>query len=182
METLNNGDEKDTIINSTQKTKNIPGEIIEAGVYQGGSALYIYDNMGDDKKLFLCDTFEGLKDSTEDDDCWLKNGNYAADFDMVQDLFPNKERVKLIKGYFPNSATEEMKELNFSFVHLDVDTYTSTFNSLEFVYPRMSKGGIIMSHDYNIIPAVTKAIDEFFSDKPEAITTPTGTQMLVEKL
>jgi hypothetical protein len=46
----------------------------------------------------------------------------------------------------------------------------------------MSKGGIIMSHDYNIIPAVTKAIDKFFSDKPEAITTPTGTQMLVEKL
>jgi predicted O-methyltransferase YrrM len=182
METLNNGDEVETIITSVIKTKPIPGEIIEIGVYQGGSAKTIYDNMGDDKKLFLCDTFEGLKDSTEDGECWFKNGDYTADFDMVQESFPDKKRVKLIKGYFPDSATEEIKKLNFSFAHLDVDTYTSTFNSLEFVYPRMSKGGIIMSHDYTSIPAVTRAINEFFSDKPEVITTPTRTQMLIEKL
>jgi len=182
METLNHGDEVEALITSIKKTKNIPGEIIEVGVYQGGSAKVIYDNMGDDKKLFLCDTFEGLKDSTEDDDCWIKNGDYTADFDMVQESFPDKERVKLIKGYFPDSATEEIKELNFSFAHLDVDTYTSTLNSLEFLYPRMSKGGIIISHDYNSIPAVTRAIDEFFSNKPETVNTPTGTQMMIEKL
>jgi predicted O-methyltransferase YrrM len=182
METLNHGDEVEALITSVEKTKNIPGEIIEVGVYQGGSAKVIYDNMSDDKKLFLCDTFEGLKDSTEDDDCWIKNGDYTADFDMVQESFPDKERVKLIKGYFPDSATEEIKELNFSFAHLDVDTYTSTLNSLEFLYPRMSKGGIIMSHDYNSIPAVTRAIDEFFSNKPETVNTPTGTQMMIEKL
>ena len=183
IETLNNGYEVDTIINLVEKTKIIPGEIIEIGVYQGGSAKVIYDNMSDNKILFLCDTFEGLKDSTEDQDCLeLKNGDYASDFNMVQELFPDQERVKLIKGYFPDSVTEEMKKLNFSFAHLDVDTYTSTFNSLEFVYPRMSKGGIIMSHDYTSIPAVTRAIDEFFSDKPEIIITPTNTQMMIEKL
>ncbi len=181
METLQMPQELNNIVESIIKTQDIPGEIIEVGVYQGGSSKTIYDSMGGNKTLFLCDTFEGLKDSTEDNDCWFKNGDYTADFNQVKELFPD-ERVKIIKGYFPESANEELKETNFSFVHLDVDTYTSTFNCLEFLYPKVSKGGIIISHDYNVIPAVTRAIDEFFQDKPEEVKRLPGSTMLVEKL
>jgi hypothetical protein len=183
MTALQTDQELLNITNAIEKTKDIVGEIIEIGVFEGGSAKVIYDSMGDDKILFLCDTFEGLKDSTEDNDVLgLKNGAYAADFETVKALFPNQDRIRMIKGYFPDSATTEMKELKFSFAHLDVDTYTSTLNSLEFVYSRMNKGGIIISHDYGQIPAVTRAIDEFFKDKPETIDAPVSTQMMVEKL
>ncbi len=183
MITLQSEIKASNIINAIEKTKNITGEIIEVGVFEGGSAKIIYDNMGGDKTLFLCDTFEGLKDSTEDQDVLgLLNGMYVADFETIKLLFPNQDRVKIIKGYFPESATKEMKKLKFSFAYLDVDTYTSTLNSLEFVYARMSKGGIIISHDYNQIPAVTRAINEFFEDKPEVIFTPSNTQIIVEKL
>ena len=54
---------------------------------------------------------------------------------------------------------------------MDCDAYTSHIDSLNFIYPRMSTGGCIVFDDYNEKkwPGAKKAIDEFFSDKPEAI-------------
>src|SRR3989338_3744494 len=43
---------------------------------------------------------------------------------------------------------EPIKNKKFSLVHFDVDTYESTKNSIEFFYPRMTRGGVILSHDY----------------------------------
>ena len=57
-------------------------------------------------------------------------------------------------------------------LHLDVDIYDSTLNSLKFFYPRMSRGGCIISHDYPSSEGVKKAFDEFFEDKPEIIIEP----------
>ncbi len=72
----------------------------------------------------------------------------------------------------------------FSFVHLDVDIYESTLACLTFFYPRMTKGGCIISHDYPLgSDGVRRAFDEFFSDKPEIIIEPFATdQALVVKL
>lgn len=173
MKAIQSGEDIQVIIDSTQQILDIEGDIIEVGVYEGGSANIINNILtfnSSSKKLFLCDTFEGLKDSSEDiNDCTLPNGAFASDFENVKNIFSNYENVKVIKGYFPESATEEIKESKFSLVHLDVDTYLSTLNCLEFFYSKINKGGIIISHDYNSIPGVTRAIDFFFSDKPEII-------------
>ena len=166
-------DDIQVIIDSTHQILNVEGDIIEVGVYEGGSAAIISNILTSssiDKKLFLCDTFEGLKDSSgNESDCTLPNGAYASDFERVKKIFEDYKNVEVIKGYFPESATEEIKESKFSLVHLDVDTYLSTLNCLEFFYPRMSKNGIIISHDYNSIPGVTRAIDSFFLSKPEVV-------------
>lgn len=49
--------------------------------------------------------------------------------------------------------------------------YKSTLDSLAFFYGRMTKGGIILSHDYSSksCPGVKKAFDEFFRKKKEPI-------------
>lgn len=165
----------EVITNSIFQTKNIEGNIAEVGVFNGGSAMIINNIIVSDsinKKLFLCDTFEGLKDSEEnEEDCELPNGSYSSNFDEVQSLFSNYDYVKIIKGYFPECATKEIEESKFSFVHLDVDTYLSTLNCLEFFYPRMTKNGIIVSHDYGVISGVTNAINSFFKNKPEIINS-----------
>ena len=62
------------------------------------------------------------------------------------------------------------------------DTYESTRSCLEFFYPRMNRGGIILSHDYINAAGVRKAFDEFFSDKSEPIIEMSGTQCLIVKL
>jgi hypothetical protein len=53
----------------------------------------------------------------------------------------------------------------FCFVHLDVDVYQSTLDGLEFFFPRLQTGGVLLSHDYNSVscPGVRRAFDEYFN-------------------
>jgi hypothetical protein len=62
-----------------------------------------------------------------------------------------------------------------------VDLYKTTLDALEFFYPRMNPGGVIMSHDY-IRCGVKKAFDEFFKDKPEPIIQLIDSQSLIVKI
>lgn len=147
-------------------TSAIDGNIAEIGIYQGGSALIIADNANINKKIFLCDTFEGIQDwqDIDNDIHNLKNGDYTASYYDVLELFKDKKNIYLIKGYFPNSATQEMINSSYSLVHLDTDTYESTKNSLNFFYPRLNIGGKIICHDYGSLKGVTTAVDNFCKD------------------
>ena len=71
----------------------------------------------------------------------------------------------------------------FCFVHLDTDLYQSTLDSLEFFWPRMVKGGRIISHDYNALEVigVKQAFQEFFKGSPESIIEIADTQVMVIK-
>ena len=62
-----------------------------------------------------------------------------------------------------------------------MDLYKPTLESIEFFYPRMKKGGIIISHDYSVALGVRRAFDEFFKDKPEPIIQMAGSQCLIVK-
>jgi hypothetical protein len=75
-----------------------------------------------------------------------------------------------------------VKSSRFSFVHLDVDLYESTKGALEFFYPRMPAGAVLISHDYVEFPGVRSAFDDFFGDKPEPVVEMSGNQCMVVKL
>ena len=77
---------------------------------------------------------------------------------------------------------EYLKDNKFSFVHLDVDIYTSTKESLKFFYPRMNKGGAIISHDYVSSNGVRKAFDDFFKNKKEYLLQVSDSQCLIIKV
>ena len=69
------------------------------------------------------------------------------------------------------------------FVHLDLDIYQSTLDALGFFYPRLTKGGILISHDYRRLsaPGVKKAFQEFFANKVEPVVLLWDTQCLIVK-
>jgi hypothetical protein len=67
-------------------------------------------------------------------------------------------------------------------VHFDVDLYESTKACLEFFYPRMIVGGVMLSHDYSLLAGVRKAVDEFLQDKPEKPIELPSTQCMIVKL
>ena len=46
-------------------------------------------------------------------------------------------------------------------MHLDVDIYDSTSKALAFFYPRMTRGALLISHDYMWAEGVKRAFDEF---------------------
>ena len=74
--------------------------------------------------------------------------------------------VKTYKGWIP-SRFSEVKDLKFSFVHIDVDLYQPTLDCLEFFFPKLVSGGIIVCDDYNSsqFPGAKNAWDYYFKDK-----------------
>ncbi len=151
-----------------RKTGKIEGDIAEVGVYKGGSAKLIYEAT-ESKSIHLFDTFEGLPKLSEYDvPEQFHKGSYPALYDEVKGYLKEYPRISIHKGLFSDTANW-VKDKRFSFVHLDVDIYESTLDCLNFFYPRMSKGGVIISHDYTGAKGVRKAFDDFFKDKLEII-------------
>jgi len=165
---------------AVKRTQKVPGDIAEVGVYKGGSAKIICSAKGD-KNLHLFDTFSGLPKVDEADMIWqFYEGKFAASLESVQAYLAVEKNVFLYKGIFP-ATSGPVKDRHFSLVNFDVDTYDSTKKCLEFFYPRMNPGGIIISHDYITVPGVRRAVDEFFADKPEPVVETAGSQCIVVK-
>lgn len=167
------------VMMAVRRTAKIPGDIAEVGAYEGASAKLIA-HAASGKHIHLFDTFEGLPPLTDIDRSSFTDGQYPADLADVTKYLSNFPSVTLYKGLFPGTAGP-IKQKTFSFVHLDVDLYQGTKESLEFFYPRMSKGGVIISHDYMTAEGVRKAVDDFMKDKPEAVFESSWRQCFIVK-
>jgi O-methyltransferase len=156
-----------------------PGVFAEVGVYQGGSAKLICQAKGN-KSLRLFDTFEGLPQPSDHDRGVHKKGQYACPMEAVQSYLSGYLNVTFHKGTFPDSV-KNLEEESYSFVHFDVDLYAGTLACLEYFYPRMAPGGMMLSHDYDLLAGVQQAFQEFFANKPEQIIEQPTTQCLIVK-
>lgn len=172
-------DEAYQIRSAVLATAKVEGDIAEVGVFRGGTAKVICEVKGA-RLLHLFDTFEGLPEPGKLDSAFHK-GQYACSLESVRDSLAGFTGVEFYKGYFPATG-EPVKDRRFSFIHLDVDLYDSTFQALDFFYPRMSPGAIVISHDYVEFPGVHRAFEEFFEQKPEPVIELTGNQCLVVKI
>ena len=132
------------------------------------------------KQIHTFDTFEGLPPLEAFDDQRFYAGQFATPVEAVRAYLAPYPNVHIYQGLFPNTAAPITGKI-FSFVHLDVDIHPSTLAGLQFFYPRMSKGGVIVSHDYSNAKGVRRAFNEFFADKPEAVISLPGSQCLVVK-
>ena len=86
------------------------------------------------------------------------------------------QNVRLAPGYFKDSFARQPQDLKFCFVHLDVNLYSSYKECIEYFYPRVVKGGIILLDEYNDPPwpGCNQALDGFLADKPETLETATS--------
>lgn len=155
------------------KEEAIAGNVAECGVFEGDFAVYI-NKYFSEKKLYLFDTFEGFADvdlQTErelsEEAFILSEFNKEADFsinneEIAHRKMPYIERCEFRKGYFPDS-TAGMGDDRFCFVNLDMDLYKPMLAGLEFFYDKMSRGGIILLHDYfhPELPGVKKAVQDY---------------------
>lgn len=128
----------------------ISGDTAEVGVAAGGTSKLIALRKPE-RLHWVCDTFEGLmdvgeKDPTLSNGMFFKRSSGLPSTDSVG-AFIGLDNVRIVKGYFPESAPAEMREAKFSFVHLDVDTYQSTLAGFRFFAERMSPGGILAIDD-----------------------------------
>jgi O-methyltransferase len=162
----------------------IDGNLCEIGVFKGGSAEIIAKNKSDYKKLFLFDTFEGLPEVSNHDN-FHKTGDFNdTSFELVKENLSSYKNIFVYKGMFPQTNSEFIINEKFSLVHIDVDIYQSYKDCLEFFYPKMVIGGLMILDDYNASTCIGAkvATDEFFKDKPEKPVWTTYSQVVVIKI
>lgn len=157
---------------------NVPGAVVEFGVYEGEFSRWI-NLCFPERELYLFDTFSGFDDRDIDDfelklsgerlSCGKFEGNADKREKLVLGKLSYDNVVHIKKGYFPES-TYGMKDIKYSFVHIDVDLYKPTKAGLEYFWPRMSPGGYIFCHDLQTpsFPAARIAIKEFCEENGAA--------------
>jgi O-methyltransferase len=152
-------------------TRDVPGDTAECGVFHGAMSYMICafaEQEGLARAHHAFDSFEGLSEPSALDGRHWRKRDLNVDLASVQQRLARFSRVHYHKGWIPERFSD-VDALSFSFVHVDVDLYEPTRDSIAFFYPRLSAGGILVCDDYGfaVCPGATKAIDDYLSDKPE---------------
>jgi O-methyltransferase len=165
-----------------EKVKSVPGDLAEVGVYRAASAKLIRE-ADKSKTLHLFDTFGGLPQGVKGVD--ILNAGEMTDTSLllVKESLKKYKKIHYYQGLFPETISSTLHKKKFSFVNLDTDLYEGTLAGLKFFYPRLTKNGIIVTHDYSSIncPGVKKAFDEFFADKKETPVEIWDSQAMIVK-
>jgi len=165
----------------------IPGDIVECGVWKGGSVMIIAKTLinlkNQEKEIHLFDTFEGMTKPTEFDipssgrfDASerfekYKTGNNSSNWSKadlnevknnVYSTGYNKEKFHFIKGKVETTLPQFAPE-KISILRLDTDWYESTLHELIHLFPKLVKGGVLIIDDYGYWKGSRKAVDEYFA-------------------
>jgi hypothetical protein len=165
-----------------EAVKAVEGDIVECGVSIGHGALLftlMSDYIGRPRTYYGFDSFEGFPSPVEKDETTPIPGKgfWANPQETVLKVLKEgrlsdeviRERIILVKGWFHETLPGYQGRI--ALLHLDCDLYESYKVALETLYSKVQAGGAILFDEYGDTrwPGATKAIDEFFCDKPEAI-------------
>lgn len=167
---------------------DVPGDIVECGVWKGGNlilAAFMRQRLGFEREIWGYDTFEGMTRPTEND---VKPG-FAVDAQAkyerqtkrgvvdwcyvplheVEQSYRDEvgdSNVRLIKGPVEHTLRVESNlPRSIAVLRLDTDFYESTKVELEVLFPRLSRGGILIIDDYGVWAGSRKAVDDYFADR-----------------
>lgn len=156
--------------------KNIPGDVIETGVWRGGATILmraILKVHGDTQRtVWVADSFCGLPKPSglypaDEGDMHHSVQFLAVSLDQVKVNFQRygllDNQVQFLAGWFkdtlPNAPIEQL-----SVLRLDGDMYESTMQALVILYPKLSTGGYVIIDDYGELPNCKKAVTDFRSE------------------
>ena len=175
----------------------LEGNILECGVLRGFSSYLLIllsqkiNHSILEKNFYLVDSFKGLSKTSPEDKPLESNtyqhkmGDLKANYENVKDLFSNFKNVKILKGWIPQVFSSTNSNEKYCFVHLDVDLYHPTAESLDYFYDKIISGGIIITDDYlsELFPGTRKAWDEFIKNKniKDSICLPSGQAVIIKK-
>lgn len=172
------------VLDLLDRTLGLEGQVAECGVYRGATLLPMalhLEREGARQRVLGFDSFQGFDRRIEfdlglggadDEDKRLK-GFDRTSLELVSrkaERLGVADRVELIPGPFEETLPRFAGE-RFAFVHLDCDLYGSYRACLEFFYPRLARGGIVLFDEYDDPPwpGCNKAVDEFLDEKPETL-------------
>lgn len=172
--------QKQKLYNLTQLlelTQGVDGLVVECGSFRGLTAYLFCRTLAAESPDFkgqgvhLFDSFQGLSAPTPEDELAAGvprgktkrgPGMFSASVEVVQTTLAGFPDVTFHPGWLPESLTDAPAG-PFRFVHLDLDLYDPSRGCLEFFYPRLAAGGLLVCDDYGSVrwPGVRTAVDDF---------------------
>lgn len=155
--------------------EHVPGALVDCGVWRGGSTILMtqahFDSCLDhsiaariERHIYCCDTFDGFPETQaliEDVACpdalRIPVGEVMANFDKFG---VSRDCVRFVQG----DVCETLHNINepIALLRIDVDMHKPTLACLEILYPKLSKGCVVIIDDYGSTAFDCKrAVDEF---------------------
>ncbi|OLP18611.1 macrocin O-methyltransferase [Leptolyngbya sp. 'hensonii'] len=162
----------------------IEGEIVECGVWRGGSMMLIANTLSamqdQTRNLYLFDTFSGMAKPSDKDvsyeglsalEIFTENhGNdsgsawcYASLEEVKQILSQthyDQQKIHFVPGKVEETIPQQAPE-KIALLRLDTDWYESTRHELIHLFPRLSTHGVIIIDDYGFWQGARLAVDEY---------------------
>jgi O-methyltransferase len=165
------------LIRRLSSTPAVLGSFLEVGSWRGGSGALIAktaEHFGLVSPVYLCDTFKGVPKASAKDNVYVGGEHADTSLEQVQALMATLglTNVSILAGIFPDETGHHIdRDEKFRFCHIDVDTYLSAKDSLDWVWPRMEKGSIVVYDDYGhgVCAGVRAHVDEHCGDVDKII-------------
>jgi len=174
------------------ESANIPGDIVECGVWRGGSAMVAAMTLmklgRNDRTIWLFDTYEGMTLPSERDvdldgrsallrwnTEWsgtIKGNGAGSDWCMasIEEVRENllgtgypENRLRFIKGKVENTIPAVGLD-RIALLRLDTDWYESTYHEFVHLYPKLGAGGVLILDDYGSWQGAREATDRYFQE------------------
>jgi hypothetical protein len=165
---------------------NIPGDIVECGVWKGGSMMAVARTLielgATDRRLYLFDTFEGMPPPSEVDREFSgapaaavlaasdRRTNVVWAYSPLDDVKQamastgyDEDKLVYVPGKVEDTVPERSPDA-IALLRLDTDWYESTYHELKHLYPRLSVGGVLILDDYGHWEGARKAVDQYVGE------------------
>jgi hypothetical protein len=165
-------------------SRNVPGDVIETGVWRGGLCVVVATMLrllrATGRTTFLADSFAGIpdvnismfpKDKVHESQTRFQiltensEGKVANSLSAMGVFGYRDYPVVLLQGYFNDSLPKAVREgrfkAGFAIIRLDGDTYMSTWQAIEVLYPLLHSGGFVIVDDYTNWKGCFDAINDY---------------------
>jgi hypothetical protein len=152
--------------------EGIPGDMLEAGVWRGGACILMRGVLAahgvSDRTIWVADSFAGLPlpDPAYPADAGDKHATYdvlSVPLEEVQASFERyglfDTQVRFLQGWFADTLPVAPIS-RLAVLRLDGDMYSSTVQTLDALYTKVSPGGFVIVDDY-ILEGCRQAINDF---------------------
>jgi hypothetical protein len=163
------------LLQEFEKTLELEGLAAECGCFRGLSSYLLCSRMKraqpgfDGKGYRVFDSFRGLSEPQNEDALSeadasaphaddVRAGRFSASLDEVRRSLAPFPGIGYFPGWIPAAFPQDAQR--YRFVHIDVDLYQPTKDSLEYFWPRLVPGGLMVCDDYNW-PGGKRAVEAF---------------------
>jgi O-methyltransferase len=167
----------ETILTYRHLIEKIDGDIVECGVWAGGMSIFL-SKIFPTKNIWVCDSYEGCQNPSQAkyqfDRESHTEGLYSISLEDVKNNFKkynleNDSRIRFLKGFVKDTLKPEICDIKaISLLRIDVDSYSATLETLDYLYEKVKKSGIIIFDDSCLYECKT-AILNFLNKYPKII-------------